>query len=166
LRQEPIDLKSLVMDEVHRANERAVEKNVGVFASLPRNFPLLHADLHAVRQVLDNLLSNGVKFTPPGGRVEVSIALNAAHEIELCVLDTGIGIAPEDQAHVFERFGQASPEVTTASRGTGLGLQIVKGLLDIHGGRIRLESELGEGTRVTVVFPAESTLDSTALHAA
>ena len=79
--------------------------------------------------------------------------------IELCVSDTGIGIAPEDRTQLFDRLGHGRPDViTTAERGTGLGLPIVKGLVEMHGGRVKLESELGQGTRITVIFPAESTI--------
>ena len=158
LLQEPIDLGSLFVDEVRLAKKEAAAKNVGVAAVLPHALPLLQADLRAMRQVLANLLSNAVKFTPPGGTIEVSAALNADGGIEIRVADTGVGIAPADRAHLFDRFGQTTPEVTSAHRGSGLGLPIVKGLVDMHGGRIHVESELGEGTSVTVAFPAERTL--------
>jgi signal transduction histidine kinase len=158
LHQEPIDLSSLVCDEVSRAAEQAASKATTVSANLPAALPLLHADLHAVRQILAHLLSNAVKFTPPGGKVAVSALLNASDEIELSVSDTGVGIAPQDRALLFERFGQNSAQITTARRGTGLGLAIVKGLVDMHGGRIRLQSVLGDGTHIAIIFPAESTL--------
>jgi two-component system cell cycle sensor histidine kinase PleC len=166
LHQEPIDLMSLVRDQVSIAGEKAAQKSVAVHANLPSRLPLLNADLHAVRQILTNLLSNAVKFTPANGKIEVSATLNTGHEIELCISDNGLGIAAEDQARLFDRFGQESPEVTTASRGTGLGLPIVKGLVDMHGGHIRLESALGEGTRITIYFPRASTLDNATLNAA
>ncbi|HEX3484848.1 MAG TPA: HAMP domain-containing sensor histidine kinase [Micropepsaceae bacterium] len=166
LHQEPIDLMSLVRDEVFIAGEKAAQKSVAVHANLPSRLPLLNADPHAVRQILTNLLSNAVKFTPANGKIEVSATLNAGHEIELCISDNGLGIAAENQARLFDRFGQESPEVTTDSRGTGLGLPIVKGLVDMHGGHIRLESALGEGTRITIFFPRASTLDGTARQAA
>jgi two-component system cell cycle sensor histidine kinase PleC len=158
LMPEPIDLIGLVRDEGERARARAAEKSVRVAVELPDSIPLLHADLYAVRQITAHLLSNAVKYTQSQGNVEVSVSLNETGEIELCVADTGIGIPKEDRAHLFDRFGHARPEVTTPHRGSGLGLPIVKGLVDMHGGRIALTSELGEGTTVTVVFPAESTL--------
>ena len=158
LQQEPIDLGSLIGDEVARAAEQAAEKGTTVSASLPPALPLLHADLQSVRQILAHLLSNAVKFTPPGGKIAVSALLNANDEVELSVSDNGLGIAPQDQPFLFERFGQTSPQITRAERGTGLGLAIVKGLVDMHRGRIRLESELGQGTHITVIFPADSTL--------
>jgi two-component system cell cycle sensor histidine kinase PleC len=159
LQLEPIDLMILVADEVHHSNESAKAKNIEVAANMPSSLPLLHVDPHAVRQILANLLSNAVKFTPPNGKIEVCVALNAAHEIEFSVCDTGIGIGSEDRQTLFERFGQTEPEVTTASRGTGLGLPIVKGLVDLHGGHIEVESDLGQGTRITIVFPAACTVE-------
>jgi two-component system cell cycle sensor histidine kinase PleC len=166
LQKEPIDLMGLVRDEAALAQESAAGKGLHVIPRLPRSLPLLNADLHAVRQILANLLSNAVKFTPPGGEIDVFAALNEAGEIELCVCDKGVGIAAEDQANLFNQFGRANPQVTSAQRGTGLGLPIVKGLVDMHGGRIRLQSELGEGTSITVIFPAASTFDRAKLHAA
>ena len=156
---EPIDVTGVVLDEVRAVQEKAAAKDVSVTAVLPRQLPLLNADIHAVRQILNNLLSNAVKYTPPGGSVEVSLALNTAGEIELCVSDTGIGIGPEDQTQLFDRLGHGRPDViTTAERGTGLGLPIVKGLVEMHRGRVNLDSEVGQGTRMTVIFPAESTI--------
>ena len=102
-------------------------------------------------------MSNAVKFTPAGGHIEVSVLLGA--EREITISDTGIGIAPEDHVHIFERLGHGPPEITTAERGSGLGLPIVKGVVDMHGGRLELASAIGEGTRVTVIFPPSSTIN-------
>jgi signal transduction histidine kinase len=158
LQQEPIDLGSLVCDEVTRVGERAAAKGISVSSNLPAALPLLHADLQSVRQILAHLLSNAVKFTPHGGKVVVAVVLNASEEIELSVSDNGVGISPEEQRFLFERFGQNNAQTTTAERGTGLGLAIVKGLVDMHHARIRLHTELGNGTHIAIIFPAESTL--------
>ena len=166
LHPEAIDLASLVIDEVQLAKKVAAAKGVGVVSTLPQSLPLLHADLHAVRQILAQLLANAVKFTPPGGRIEVLASVNAQREFELCVSDTGIGIAPADQAHLFDRFGSSPAGIRIAERGTGLGLPIVKGLVDMHGGRVQVESAIGHGTRITVVFPPESTPESSDLRVA
>jgi two-component system cell cycle sensor histidine kinase PleC len=158
LHQGPVDISDLLGGEAAKAGEAAYKKGVSLVQKLPRGFPLLRADPHAVRQIIDNLLSNAVKFTGEGGRIGVSAHLNEAHEIEFSVSDTGVGIAPEDQAHIFERLGHRHPEITSVERGSGLGLSIVKGLVDMHGARVELQSVLGEGTRVTVTFPAASTI--------
>ncbi len=162
----PVDLAGVVLEQVHLANARAQEKDVGVVAVLPSVCPLLNADLRAMQQILANLVSNAVKFTPPGGGIEVRVRVNEAREVELTVADTGVGIRPEELPRLFDRFGQMDPAVTTGQRGSGLGLPIVKGLVDMHGGRIRLDSQVGQGTTITVVFPAECTMGAAALHAA
>ena len=166
LRQEPVDVASLVMDEVEKAVEIGAGKGIAVVGLLPRNLPLLRSDPHAVRQILENLVSNALKYTLEKGRVEVSAMLNARDEMEISVSDTGIGIAPENQAYIFERFGRGKPDVTTMDRGTGLGLPIVKGLMDMQGGHVALESMPGVGTRVTVIFPASCTIEENALRVA
>jgi two-component system cell cycle sensor histidine kinase PleC len=157
LQREPVNVDDLIADELTRRSETAAARGVELVHLREHPVPLLFADLQAVRQVLDNLVSNAIKFTPKGGRVSLGASLNHQGEIALRVADTGLGIAREEQARIFDRFGSGRPEITTAQRGTGLGLQIVKGLVDMHGGRIELHSVLGEGTCVTIIFPAAST---------
>jgi two-component system cell cycle sensor histidine kinase PleC len=157
---EPVDVADLIADEASKAGEAARSKGVRVIENLPRTtHPLLKADPHTLRKILGNLLSNAVKFTPAGGHIEVSVLLGAEREISFTISDTGIGIAPEDHVHIFERLGHGPPEITTAERGSGLGLPIVKGVVDMHGGRLELASAIGEGTRVTVIFPPSSTIN-------
>jgi signal transduction histidine kinase len=104
--------------------------------------------------VIFNLLSNAVKFTPAGGSVDVS-ALQANGEVRVEVADTGPGIAPEDQERIFEEFQQT--EAGAAQReGTGLGLALSKRLVELHGGRIWVESELGEGSTFVFTLPVRS----------
>jgi two-component system, cell cycle sensor histidine kinase PleC len=112
------------------------------------------ADERAVRQMILNLLSNALKFTPADGTVQAFLHLNAQEEIIFGVEDTGLGIREEDLERVFESFGQGRHDVAISEKGTGLGLPIVKGLAVAHGGRVELESRAGEGTRVTVILPA------------
>jgi two-component system cell cycle sensor histidine kinase PleC len=161
LHEEPIDLAGLVIDEARSAQEKAVAKRIHVARVLPKELPLLQADLYAVRKILENLLSNAVKFTPEGGRIEVAAFVNADREIEILVGDTGPGIAGRDQAHFFQRFGEGLPHITSAQRGSGLGLPIVKGLADMHEARLVLDSAPGKGTRITLIFPAARTLSHT-----
>src|SRR5690606_16520881 len=120
---------------------------------LPGDLPLLHADERAVKQILLNLLANAAKFTPPGGEVTVEL-ICVDDGLEVAVGDTGIGIAPADQERVFEPFVQVESELNRRFEGTGLGLPLVRSLVELHGGRVTLQSAPAEGTRVTVWFPA------------
>jgi two-component system, cell cycle sensor histidine kinase PleC len=113
----------------------------------------LWADHLRVQQALLNLLSNAIKFTPAGGRISVTVDLTLLNEVRIAVQDTGIGIAAKDIAFVLEPFGQVSRAETRAQQGTGLGLPLVRKLVELHGGRMSLESTLGEGTTVTLTFP-------------
>ena len=130
---------------------------------------VLRTDRIKLARILGNLIGNAIKFTERG-EVLLSVAVDSCSEgnviLRFSIADTGIGIAPEIQAHIFERFGRGKPEITTIDRGSGLGLPIVKGLVDMHGGRIALESMPGVGTRVTVIFPASSTLKQSARRVA
>jgi cell cycle sensor histidine kinase DivJ len=110
------------------------------------------ADKHAVMQILINLLSNGVKFTPKGGRVSVTAAL-ASGGLEIAVSDTGVGISEADVQRLGQPFEQVENEFTRSKEGTGLGLALVRALAHLHGGVMTVESTLGVGTTVRVVIP-------------
>ena len=153
-----IDLGRLIEDSLLKTSDAARGKNIAVVSKVSKKLPLLYADPHAIRQVIDHLLSNAVKFTPPKGVVVVSARLTVKGEVELNVSDTGMGVEPEKQAHVFEHFGRGRPGIAS-DRGRGLGLPIVKGLVDLHNAAIRFESAVGEGTSVTVVFPASRSVE-------
>jgi two-component system cell cycle sensor histidine kinase PleC len=108
-----------------------------------------------VRQVVLNLLSNAIKFTPQGGEVFTKVGWTASGGQYVSVRDTGPGIPEEEIPIVMASFGQGSNSIKTAEQGAGLGLPIVKGLIDLHGGTFTLRSKLREGTEVIVTFPAE-----------
>jgi signal transduction histidine kinase/CheY-like chemotaxis protein len=111
------------------------------------------ADPLRLKQVVLNLLSNAVKFTPPGGRVQVR-ARRLADEVHVTVEDTGIGISEEDQKRIFESFEQGRGGLSGAAEGTGLGLTLSKRIVELHGGRLWVESRLGEGSAFTFTLPA------------
>jgi PAS domain S-box-containing protein len=113
------------------------------------------ADELRLEQVLLNLVSNAVKFTPAGGAVTVSADIGPAGEIVICVADTGIGMCPEDIPRALQPFGQIDNSLARTHGGTGLGLPLAQRLVELHGGTLTIESELGKGTTATVVLPAE-----------
>jgi signal transduction histidine kinase len=112
----------------------------------------IYADRENVRVILDNLVSNAVRFTPAGGRVRVKLCRQGA-DLEISVIDTGVGIPQADLERVFDRFYQVEDHLTRRQGGMGLGLAIVKGLVELHGGRVRAESVQGRGSRFVIVLP-------------
>jgi CheY-like chemotaxis protein len=112
------------------------------------------ADPRRLQQVVLNLLSNAVKFTPDGGRVIVESRRADRQQVAITVTDTGIGIAPEDQERVFDEFAQADNNDSREHKGTGLGLSLSRKLTEMMGGSLTLASEVGQGSRFTVVVPA------------
>jgi signal transduction histidine kinase len=132
--------------------ERATKDGVRIALSADLDVDTLEGDERRVRQVIFNLLSNAVKFTPAGGAVEVNAA-QVDSEVRVSVADTGPGISSEDQERIFEEFQQT--EVGVEQReGTGLGLALSKRLVELHGGRIWVESELGKGSTFVFTLPA------------
>ncbi len=130
------------------------------FSARLQDDPHIRWDWRAAKQISFNLISNAIKFTPRGGSVNVWVGLDAGGWLRVAVSDTGCGIAPEEHDKVFQSFGQGRHDIVPRQKGTGLGLPIVKGLVDLHGGRITLESAVGRGTTVTVHVPPERVLGS------
>lgn len=147
------ELTPLARDALHFVEPQAARKHLTL--TLEASTPLIvRADERALRQVLTNLLANAVKFTPDGGSVSLRIA-SGREGIALAVADNGVGIAATDLEKVLENFGQARHDIaTTGEHGTGLGLPIVKGLIELHGGTLAIESAVGHGTTVTATLPA------------
>jgi PAS domain S-box-containing protein len=146
----PHELIGEIMTEVAPLIERSeLEVNVHV----PRGLPAIRSDRQKVKQILLNLLTNALKFTPRGS-VTVSCAYHrGSQEIAIAVADTGIGIAEADQTRIFEAFSQADPTPTRETGGTGLGLAICRRLATVLGGRITLESKLRQGSTFTLIVP-------------
>jgi signal transduction histidine kinase len=119
---------------------------------LPDDDITVLADREKVRVVLDNLISNAVKFTPPGGRAQVALSCHG-DQVEISVTDTGVGIPSDELERVFDRFYQVEDHMTRRHGGMGLGLSIVKGLVRLHGGRVLAESVPGHGSRFIVWLP-------------
>ncbi|GAB2177777.1 ATP-binding protein [Dongia sp. agr-C8] len=150
---EAVAIADVAEDCLRLVSGRAQDSGVTLQSELPPDLPKMRVDPRAARQMLTNLLTNAVKFTPKGGRVALSAQLDG-EQVELIVADTGIGIAQKDIAKVLEPFGQADNPHSRRQQGTGLGLPIVKALVEQSGGSFRLESKLAIGTTVTLRLPA------------
>ena len=144
----PDTLSSAMTLVRERAQNHAIELALEVDPSIG----VIQADERKVKQVVLNLLSNAVKFTPDGGSIAVRATLDTDH-VAVAVRDTGIGIAPEDQDAVFEEFKQVGRDYTKKAEGTGLGLALTRRIVELHGGRIWLESVPGEGSTFTFTLP-------------
>ncbi len=153
LRETDLDLRALMDDVARMMSAKAVAGGISLAVHVDRSFPNIHADDRAMRQMLVNLASNAIKFTPPNGRVTAFANVLPDGGLAFGIDDTGVGIAPDDHARVFESFGQGRHDAVLADKGTGLGLPIVKGLAEAHGGHVMLNSVPNEGTRITVIFP-------------
>jgi signal transduction histidine kinase len=149
------DLPSALSNAMTLVRERAQRHGIELALDVDKQLGSFQADERKFKQIVVNLLSNAVKFTPDGGRVSVSAKKDTTH-VEIAVKDTGIGIAPEDQAAVFEEFKQVGRDYTKKAEGTGLGLTLTKRFVELHGGEIRLESALGKGSTFTISLPLRS----------
>lgn len=150
-----INVGEAVSDALTLFEVRAAQSNIRVKVAVENGLPLILADERAMRQVLLNLISNAMKFTPAGGTVTVFARRAAQGGMEFGVSDSGCGIDPADIDAVFEAFGQGQHDVAVRDKGTGLGLPIVRGLVEAHNGKVKLTSDLGKGTTVTCTFPRE-----------
>ena len=154
LTEEVVDLGQVVASCMKMVSARAEDGGVALSVDPIAPALRLRADQRGLKQILLNLLSNAIKFTPQGGRVAVQATQLNGGETSLLVSDTGIGIHPAAQRRVFQPFFQVDPTATRARSGTGLGLAITKHLVDLHGGKIEIDSKPGIGTTVTVTLPA------------
>ena len=154
LHEEMIDLAGVVKSCCTIVKESAANAGLVVHTRVPAELPPLYADKRSVRQILLNLLSNAIKFTPAGGRVTVESRLESSGDLALVVRDSGIGMSSEDIEIVLQPFGQVESAHTRSHDGTGLGLPITRSLAEMHGGSMTVESAVGEGTIITVRFPA------------
>jgi len=157
-----LDLERTAQDALNLVRTQAAKVSVTLRTAIEPGGALL-ADERATIQILANLLSNAVKFTPAGGTVTVFARANARGGLELGVADTGIGMNAEELAIALEPFGQASSRFTVEGHGTGLGLPIVKALVEVQGAKFHIESAAGKGTRAWSEFPASAVLAARAV---
>jgi two-component system cell cycle sensor histidine kinase PleC len=160
LREEPVALSHVVEDCLHLLSLRAKKRDITVKDAIEGTLPRIWGDERAVRQVTLNLLTNAIKFTPQGGTVTVKCGWTQAGGQYLSIRDTGPGIPEHEIPIVMSSFGRGSLAQKNADEGSGLGLPIVKGLVELHGGTFTIKSEVRVGTEVIVVFPAERVIDA------
>ena len=157
-------MSRLVEAVVGALQPAAADKHIELVSAVPDDLPPIEGDLKRLHQMLGNVVSNAIKFTPEGGRVEVCCAVEGG-VITIEVRDTGVGIGRDFLPYVFERFRQADSRSTRRHGGLGLGLAIARHLAEQHGGEIRAESEgTGRGTRVVLRLPAASSRGPSAMH--
>jgi signal transduction histidine kinase len=145
-------LSDLISDTMESFSELASRREVNLEGSVDPEVDPVMMDVQQIGRVLSNLIGNALRHTPAGGRVTVR-AHHAADRIQVEVSDTGEGIAPADLPHIFERFYRGEKSRSRSTGGSGLGLAIVKGMVEAHGGRIAVESVVGEGTRFWFTLP-------------
>ncbi len=160
LNEEAVTLTATVEECHHLLKLRAKNRGITINETFETDMPRLWADERAVRQVCLNLLSNAIKFTPQGGEIWLKVGWTASGGQYLTVRDTGPGIPEEEIPIVLDSFGQGSNAIKSAEQGAGLGLPIVKNLVDLHGGTFSLKSKLREGTEVIVTFPPERVMSA------
>ena len=156
LNREPVNVADEIAASVRLLQAKADAGRVSLAVDIPALLEPHPVDRRALRQVLLNLLSNAVKFTQPGGRVVVQARAAAAGELTISVSDTGVGIAPQDLSKIVVPFGALArnASLSRAQEGTGLGLPLSKSLIELHGGRLEIRSEVGRGTTAIARFPA------------
>ena len=160
LNEDVIDVVPVARAVVRMLRNRAHRSGITVAVEAADGLPWLRADARAIKQILANLLSNALKFTDPGGSVTISLALADDGELDVEVIDTGVGMAAEQIPMALEPFVQLdAPAGGRQLQGTGLGLPLVKSLTELHGGVLTVESGQGIGTTVTATFPSSRLVD-------
>ena len=160
LTRQPISLQEVVSQAAHMVQPHLAEKHLALHVHIPSDLPRIEADHERVAQILRNLLSNAIRYTPSQGEIHLT-ASRSESGVTISIRDTGVGIAPEHLPSLFERFYRADSSRTRATGGTGLGLAIVKQMVQAHGGQITVASQKGQGTCFTLTLPAVS---NTVMH--
>jgi PAS domain S-box-containing protein len=154
LHDEDCNVPEILASSLRLMNERAHANEIRIEQRFPVRLPLLRADARSLKQILLNLVSNAIKFTPAEGRILISAEADE-DSFRLVVKDTGIGMTSDGVKKALEAFGQVDSSLSRKYEGTGLGLPLTRALIELHGGRLEIESALGEGTCVTAIFPGE-----------
>ena len=153
LQESDVDVERIVNSTVRLIKPRAKTGEITITSSIDENVPHIYADERRIKQVLLNLLSNAVKFTPQGGEVSVDANINDDGSFSFLISDSGIGMDEEEAAVALSAFGQVDSGLDRKHEGTGLGLPLTKGLMELHGGTLKIKSKKGHGTTVSATFP-------------
>jgi len=162
LNEQAVSLVHVVADCHHLLKLRASSRGITIHETFEEEMPRIWADERAIRQIVLNLLSNSIKFTPQGGEIWLKVGWTASGGQYLSVKDTGSGIPEDEIPIVLASFGQGSNSIKSAEQGAGLGLPIAKSLIDMHGGTFTLKSKIRIGTDVVVTFPPERVMSALA----
>lgn len=149
-----ISISDLVSESIRLVQMRADQGRVKISTQLEDDIPAVFADERRMKQILTNLLTNAVKFTPVGGAVGIHVCAPAGGGHVFTITDNGIGMSEKDLAKAMEQFGQVGRGLGSKHEGTGLGLPLTKGLIELHGGALEITSKKNTGTTITVAFPA------------
>ena len=155
LDEEVFDCREIISEAAIMLRPRISEAGLTLETESPENIPQLRADRRRTKQILLNLIHNAVKFTPSGGRVSIAASCESAQGLTVTVHDTGIGIARENLKKVLQPFVQVSGAGRRAKEGTGLGLPLVRVMMERHGGALELDSEVGKSTTARIIFPPQ-----------
>ena len=155
LEEQIVAVGELVQAAVRTLAPIAQKKSIELSCELAQSATLVCVDQTKFRQIMINLLSNGIKFTEPPGRIFIESGVNGRGDLVISIKDTGIGIPPEHLERVLNPFEQVADHLTKENEGTGLGLPIARALIELHGGDLALSSELGKGTTVALRLPHE-----------
>jgi signal transduction histidine kinase len=153
LHRRTIDAAGVVRETLEALAPLADERTVALRVEAPAHLPPVNADPDRLRQVVQNLVENALRHTPAGGEVRVMLQGGNGEGVQMMIVDTGSGIRAEDLPHIFEHFYRTDASRARSSGGTGMGLAIVKSLVEAHGGRVSVESAPGAGSTFTVTLP-------------
>jgi len=155
INKSPLDIGRAIRDCIRMVDGQCREKQISLRRAVPAGLPSIFADARHFNQILINILSNAVKFTPVEGRITIAAKQQDANHVSIVISDTGVGIEAHNLALVLEPFGQVADAITRNHDGVGLGLAIVKSLVELHGGELRLTSKVGQGTAVEIIMPID-----------
>jgi signal transduction histidine kinase len=152
MEQVPLDLRPILTELLELLQERAANQRITLHLEMPENLPTIQADRRSMEEVFTNLVSNAINYSPDGGEVTVA-AISHGDYLEVLVQDQGIGIEAEELPKIFDKFYRVKSPKTRQVIGTGLGLALVKGLIEAHRGVVDVESQAGAGTTFRVKLP-------------